>query len=85
MRNVEDNVSKVMKIKVEYDMLPKYCIRCMLQGHTESGYKILHYDLRKQMNHGVDDLKGDDRKPLIGNLSNCGTRLAGGLPGTLIR
>lgn len=85
MRNVEDNVSKVMKIKVEYDMLPEYCKRCMLQGHNESGYRILHHELRKQMNHGVEDLKGDDRKPLIGNLSNSGTQLAGGLLGTLIR
>ncbi|KAG5572392.1 hypothetical protein H5410_062158 [Solanum commersonii] len=42
------NSSNVEKIKVVYDMLPKYCRKCKLQGHNEDDYRFLHLELRRK-------------------------------------
>lgn len=40
-------VSRVEKIKIQYDMLPKYCKKWKFQLHNEDDYRILHSELRK--------------------------------------
>ncbi|XP_049364228.1 uncharacterized protein LOC125828976 [Solanum verrucosum] len=39
--------SRIERIKVQYDMLPKYCKECKLQGHAEQECRILHPELRR--------------------------------------
>lgn len=44
--NAKTNEAKVQKIYIQYDVLPKYCHTCKLQGHDESEYRTLHLELR---------------------------------------
>ncbi|KAH0706171.1 hypothetical protein KY285_010690 [Solanum tuberosum] len=47
---IEDPISqssRVERIKVLYDVLPKYCKKCKLQGHNEDDCKVLHPELKK--------------------------------------
>ncbi|XP_060183026.1 uncharacterized protein LOC132612979 [Lycium barbarum] len=39
--------SRLIKVQIQYDVLPKYCKRCKLQGHDEEGCRILHPQLRR--------------------------------------
>lgn len=43
--------SSVKAIKVQYNILPKYCQICNLQGHEENECKTLHQELNRLM-HG---------------------------------
>ncbi|KAG5610940.1 hypothetical protein H5410_022221 [Solanum commersonii] len=36
--------SRVEQVKIKYDFLPKYCKKCMLQGHNEQEYKVITND-----------------------------------------
>ncbi|XP_060182956.1 uncharacterized protein LOC132612899 [Lycium barbarum] len=42
----KSEVSRIFKVQIQYDVLPKYCTRCKLQCHNEEGCKILHPELR---------------------------------------
>ncbi|KAG5619976.1 hypothetical protein H5410_005194 [Solanum commersonii] len=47
---IEDPISqssRVDKIKVLYNVLPKYCKKCKLQGHNEDDCRVLHPELKK--------------------------------------
>ncbi|KAH0698548.1 hypothetical protein KY284_012763 [Solanum tuberosum] len=47
---IEDPISqssRVERIKVLYDVLPKYCKKCKLQGHNEDDCRVLHPELKK--------------------------------------
>ncbi|XP_060183215.1 uncharacterized protein LOC132613185 [Lycium barbarum] len=39
-------ISRIVKVQIQYDVLPKYCTRCKMQGHNEEGCRILHPELR---------------------------------------
>ncbi|KAG5616928.1 hypothetical protein H5410_016752 [Solanum commersonii] len=66
--------SRVEKVKVVYDMLPKYCRRCKLHGHNEEECRILYPELRKQEQN--TDMGGKDKKVIISPWfpKNSGTR-----------
>ncbi|WMV47242.1 hypothetical protein MTR67_040627 [Solanum verrucosum] len=53
------NTSRVEKVRVIYDMLPKYCKKCRLQSHNEEECRILHPELRKKTptdeENGIDN------------------------------
>ncbi|KAK4706512.1 hypothetical protein R3W88_033929 [Solanum pinnatisectum] len=38
--------SRVDTVHIQYDMVPKYCKQCKLQGHAEKECRILHPELR---------------------------------------
>lgn len=41
------NEVRVEKVKIQYDLLPKYCRKYMLQGHNKQKCRILHPELNK--------------------------------------
>lgn len=43
-----EDVSRVIKVRVEYDSLPKYCKRCKMQGHNKEECRILHPELKRK-------------------------------------
>lgn len=45
--NLTTKEARVEKVKIQYKFLPKYCKRCMLQGHNEQEYGILHLELNQ--------------------------------------
>ncbi|KAK4364427.1 hypothetical protein RND71_015785 [Anisodus tanguticus] len=66
MMEIEDEVLKEtreVKVKIQYDFMPKYYTECMLQGHSNVECQVLHSELNKasisidQANeeHGVED------------------------------
>ncbi|KAG5630298.1 hypothetical protein H5410_002015 [Solanum commersonii] len=56
--NEKTKPSRVEKIRIQYDMVPKYCKQCKLQGHAESDCRVLHPKLRKTMYEEVQGKKG---------------------------
>ncbi|KAG5594237.1 hypothetical protein H5410_035469 [Solanum commersonii] len=47
---IEDPISqssRVERIKVLYDVLPRYCKKCKLQGHNKDDCSVLHPELKK--------------------------------------
>ncbi|KAH0633321.1 hypothetical protein KY284_036107 [Solanum tuberosum] len=45
--NEASNTSRVEKVQVQYDMLPKYGNECKLQGYGEQECKVLYLELRR--------------------------------------
>lgn len=39
--------SRMEQVKVQYDILPKYCMRCKVQSHVEDECRVLHPKLKK--------------------------------------
>ncbi|KAG5630600.1 hypothetical protein H5410_002317 [Solanum commersonii] len=39
--------SRVEQVKIKYDFLPKYCKKCMLQGHCVKKCRVLHPELKQ--------------------------------------
>ncbi|KAG5602026.1 hypothetical protein H5410_033396 [Solanum commersonii] len=46
VRNEDTKTSRVEKVKIQYDLLPKYCQTCKLQGHPEMKCRVLHPELK---------------------------------------
>lgn len=46
--NNKTKESRIQAIKKQYDMLPKYCHTCKLQGHEEGESRSLHPELKKK-------------------------------------
>ncbi|WMV08314.1 hypothetical protein MTR67_001699 [Solanum verrucosum] len=40
--NEKTKSSRMEKTHIQYDMVPKYCKQCKLQGHAESDSRVLH-------------------------------------------
>ncbi|KAH0725245.1 hypothetical protein KY284_001110 [Solanum tuberosum] len=67
------NTSRLIVIPVQYDVLPKYCKTCKLQGHAEVECRVIHPELKelieKKQNtgnkHADEDEPGDDKQKLI--------------------
>lgn len=58
-------VSRIERVKIQYDYLPKYYKRCMLQGHNDVECRVLHPELRKvydedENNHSKNKQKNRD-------------------------
>lgn len=54
-----ENSSRVLKIRVEYDILPKYCKRCKMQGHNKDDCSIIYPKLRKQVHKREEGTVGE--------------------------
>lgn len=54
IKNKKEVTTSVVKIRVEYDVLPKYCRKCKLQGYNEDNCRVLHPNLRRSKNKGVE-------------------------------
>lgn len=52
--NGNNNKSRVERIKIQYDFIPKYCKNCKLQGHVEAKCRILHPELRRPVDNSMD-------------------------------
>lgn len=44
--NSTTKASRIEKVKIKYDFLPKYCKECKLQGHNDLECRVLHPELR---------------------------------------
>lgn len=55
MVNKSLQTAREEKYKVHYDMLPKYCKTCKLQGHNEKNRRVLFPELRRS---DLDNDKG---------------------------
>ncbi|KAG5594871.1 hypothetical protein H5410_036103 [Solanum commersonii] len=40
--------NRVVSVKIQYDSLPAYCMKCKLQGHGEDDCRVLHPELIQQ-------------------------------------
>lgn len=47
IENSKTQENKIIRVKIQYDGLPSYCMRCKLQGHNEDDCRILHPKLQK--------------------------------------
>lgn len=45
--NEKTNESRVEQVMIYYDIMPKYCKKCMAQGHGYEVCRILHPELKK--------------------------------------
>uniref|UniRef100_A0A0V0HU19 Putative ovule protein n=1 Tax=Solanum chacoense TaxID=4108 RepID=A0A0V0HU19_SOLCH len=72
--NEETKKSWVEKVKVQYDMLPKYCGNCKLQGHNALECRVLPLELQQvyKENRDKELEKGDDKEE--GELEDTATR-----------
>ncbi|XP_059315752.1 uncharacterized protein LOC132066461 [Lycium ferocissimum] len=48
---------RFVDVIIQYDVLPKYCKKCKLQGHNEETCRTLHPELRKKF----EELDGQDK------------------------
>uniref|UniRef100_M1CST3 Uncharacterized protein n=1 Tax=Solanum tuberosum TaxID=4113 RepID=M1CST3_SOLTU len=67
VRNEDTDTSRVEKVKIQYDLLPKYCQTCKLQGHAEMECRVLHPELKV----AVDE--EEERQDTIDSLEATGT------------
>uniref|UniRef100_A0A0V0GMZ7 Putative ovule protein n=1 Tax=Solanum chacoense TaxID=4108 RepID=A0A0V0GMZ7_SOLCH len=44
--NEHTKESRLEQVKIQYDMLPKYCMNCKVQGHAEDECRVLHPELK---------------------------------------
>lgn len=59
----ETKVVRVEKIRIHYDILPKYCTRCKVQGHGDADCRIVHPELRRNfVNKGKEKVLNDTDK-----------------------
>lgn len=42
------NKSKIERIKIKYDLVPKFCKVCRIQGHDEAECRVIHLELKKK-------------------------------------
>lgn len=69
---------RVEKVKIQYDFLPKYCKRCILQGHNEQDCLILHPELNQvNENNNKQDKSSHSNDKTKGEVSNI-NRVNGG-------
>ncbi|KAH0645058.1 hypothetical protein KY284_032942 [Solanum tuberosum] len=65
--NEGTNKSWVEKVEDQYDVLPKYCVECKLQGYNAMECRVLHLELQqlytenrdKEMKKREDKRKGN--------------------------
>ncbi|KAH0754526.1 hypothetical protein KY290_024796 [Solanum tuberosum] len=55
--NKKTNESRMEKVKIQYDMLPKYCKQCKVQGHEDETCRSLHPELRQTEVHNAKGTK----------------------------
>ncbi|KAH0748476.1 hypothetical protein KY290_027708 [Solanum tuberosum] len=60
--NEVTKTSRVEKVHIQYDMLPKYCKHCRLQGHDENDCRVLHPELRKS------ELESENNKDIASDI-----------------
>lgn len=46
--NPNTNESRVKRIKIQYDMIPKYYRECKIQWNEEQDYRLLQQELMKR-------------------------------------
>lgn len=61
IKSNEENMSRVVQIKVDYNILLKYYKRYKLQRHNKANCRVLHPELRRQEHRGVEESNGGDR------------------------
>ncbi|KAH0666513.1 hypothetical protein KY285_027719 [Solanum tuberosum] len=67
VRNEDTKTSRVEKVKIQYDFLPKYCQTCKLQGHPEMKCRVLHPGLK------VTGDEEEERQDNVDSLEATGT------------
>ncbi|KAG5629064.1 hypothetical protein H5410_000781 [Solanum commersonii] len=64
-------------IKIKYDYVPKYCETCMIQGHNEEQYVVVHPELYLKEKPGQVEGKRVERKQMISKEGNLDVYAAG--------
>ncbi|MDV3181164.1 MAG: hypothetical protein Q8830_02960 [Candidatus Phytoplasma australasiaticum] len=67
IKGKDNTTTRIVKVRVEYDVMRKYCKRSKLQGHSEDECKVLHPELTKKVNKGVEGMMGGEKKNSAGN------------------
>ncbi|MCD7472047.1 hypothetical protein HAX54_012929 [Datura stramonium] len=66
--DIEDENSgaiRIVKVKIQYDYLPKYYWECKLQGHIIAKYRYMYLEVAKNIEiNRMDNAKGIDIKKL---------------------
>ncbi|XP_060202164.1 uncharacterized protein LOC132630616 [Lycium barbarum] len=65
MMEIKDDQTKevnVMKVKIQYDHLPKYCTECKLQGHAKKESRVLHPELKVEKKEDVNEGEAEVKK-----------------------
>ncbi|WMV08623.1 hypothetical protein MTR67_002008 [Solanum verrucosum] len=59
------NMVRMVAITVQYDVLPKYCKTCKLQGHSEVECRVIHPELRElfESKQIKEDQNADEEEP----------------------
>ncbi|KAG5632321.1 hypothetical protein H5410_004038 [Solanum commersonii] len=71
--NEKTKESRMEKVKIQYDMLPKYCKQCKVQGHEDETCRSLHPELRQTE---VLNAKGTEQGTNDNNNEEQGNELA---------
>ncbi|KAG5585340.1 hypothetical protein H5410_045774 [Solanum commersonii] len=45
--NEDTKESRIERVKIHYDMLPRYCLHCKVQGHAEEECRSIHPELHQ--------------------------------------
>lgn len=68
IENEATGETRIEWVKIQYDMLPKYCKTCKLQGHDEFKCWRLHPELYVEKYNAKQPVKEADQTMLINNL-----------------
>ncbi|KAG5620559.1 hypothetical protein H5410_005777 [Solanum commersonii] len=72
--NEGTNKSWVEKVKVQNDVLPKYCVECKLQGHNTMECRMLHPELQQLYTENKDKKLNKREDKEEGKLEDTTTR-----------
>lgn len=64
--NFNTRVSRIERVKIQYEFLPEYCKKCMLQGHNEVECRILHPKLKQVFEDKKNKWQGHNHKTNYG-------------------
>ncbi|KAK4723910.1 hypothetical protein R3W88_026689 [Solanum pinnatisectum] len=71
--------TRMERVKIQYDMLPKYCKQCKVQGHEEETCRSLHPELRQiEINKDKDiiqEQKGSNNEEQGNEFATTGRRV----------
>ncbi|KAH0644547.1 hypothetical protein KY284_032431 [Solanum tuberosum] len=67
MATINKTRPSCVRVKIQYDMLPKYCKECRMKRHNKEGCRILHHELqRSQSEYDKGKLEGEEANKHLG-------------------
>ncbi|KAG5613678.1 hypothetical protein H5410_013502 [Solanum commersonii] len=66
--NEHTKESRLEHVKIQYDMLTRYCMKCKVQGHVEEECRVLHPELK--LENTIENYAKDNDKKTGENNNN---------------